>query len=402
MTAGRATRMEEGAVVIIGAGQAGLNCALALRELGHQGPVLVLSDEADWPYDRPPLSKSVGADAPAGVPIVSEPILADKAIELWRGQQVIAIDRARKQVRTGDGATVAYGTLVLAMGGAPKTLSSLPVDGRRVFAMRTLADSRALSAATAQHRRFLVVGGGWLGLELAAAVAESGKPVVIVETAPRLCARSLPAEVSAHLHHIHEERGNTVLTGIQPGFSVDTDGIRISGHGRPGEKFDAAIVAVGMWPRVELAAAAGLAVDDGIVTDASGRTGDPHVFAIGDVARNTGPGESRGLRLESWRSAVQQGRRAARAIRGLPAEPIEAPWFWSEQFGQMIQVAGLPDPGLDLVSHDPGPAPLWYYGRGGDVRVMIGFNRPKEVRRHARTLAARMNEFVASAEAAAR
>jgi 3-phenylpropionate/trans-cinnamate dioxygenase ferredoxin reductase subunit len=319
-------------------------------------------------------------------------MLADKAIELRRGQPVIAVERRPKQVRVRDGAAISYDTLVLATGGVPKTIAALPIDGRRILALRTLADARALGEAARAHRRFLVVGGGWLGLEVAAVLAECGKEVVIVETAARLCARSLPAEVSQHLRRLHESRGNMVLTGVRPEFAVGAAGIHISGHGRPDEAFDAAIVAVGMRPRDELATSAGLKVSDGIVTDVIGRTNDPHVYAIGDVASG-----GRNIRLESWRSAVLQGRQAARAICGLAPEPIEAPWFWSEQCGCMIQIAGLPEQGMSLLSLEAEPKPLWSYGRGDAVDVMIGIDRAKEVRRHARVLATRLNALLPSA-----
>ncbi|MBN9052003.1 MAG: FAD-dependent oxidoreductase [Rhizobiales bacterium] len=372
--------MRDGRVIIVGAGQAGVNCALALREYGLAGDVTLLSDEPHEPYDRPPLSKELGG-APS--PIVKREELTEKSIVLRLGTAASAIDRASKTLTLNDGTTLPYDTLVLATGGGARVLPSLPPDGRRVFVLRTLDDARAIDRASQVARNALVLGGGWLGLETAAALRGRGCEVTLLEAAERLCARSVPAEISAYLHDLHNSHGVRIITGTAASITASPDGITAQWNGTSA-MFDMAVVAIGLTPDDALARRAGLACQDGVLTDDLGRTDDPAIFAIGDVARIRIGNDTQ--RLESWKHAIAQGHRAAQAICGAPVSAPEAPWFWSEQYDKLIQVAGLPRPSLTLLAAETEPHPLWRYSTGGETRAVIGVNRARDLRQAHRTL----------------
>lgn len=372
--------MRNGRTIIVGAGQAGVNCALALREFGFAGDVTLLSDEAHEPYDRPPLSKELGG-APS--PIVKREELADKSIALRLGIAATDLDRAARTLALNDGTTLPYDILVLATGGSARVLGSLPPDGRRVFVLRTLDDAHAIDRASQMARNALVLGGGWLGLESAAALRGRGCEVTLLEAADRLCARSVPAAISAWLHDLHSGHGVQIATGAAAKVAASPDGITAQWNGATAT-FDMAVVAIGLTPHDALARNAGLACQDGILTDDLGRTDDPAIFAIGDVARIRIGNEMQ--RLESWKHAIAQGRRAAQAICGVPVSAPEAPWFWSEQYDRLIQVAGLPHPNLTLLAAETEPHPLWRYGVGNDIRAVIGVNRARDLRQAHRTL----------------
>lgn len=364
----------KGPVVVVGAGQAAAALARALRERSYDGPIRLLGEEPHAPYERPPLSKQVLREGRAhdGLCLLGEEACALHDVALSTGARVVAIDRAAQTVTTDAGEVVGYGTLVLATGGAARTLPGLPSDNRRVFVLRDLGDALALHAALAEVRRVLVVGGGWLGLEVASTVRELGREVTLVESASRLCARSMPAEVSDYLLGMHREQGVDVRLGALAQCAAGPDGISLAG-----EPFDLAVVAIGLRARDELASAAGLETADGIVTNIDGSTADPNVFAIGDVARIGGPS---GLRLESWRHAEAQAKLAAASMMGQASSYGEAPWFWSEQFDRLIQIAGYPGQDLDLLDAEGGDRPLWRYGGPEGVRAVIGIDRARDVR----------------------
>ncbi|MCR5879603.1 NAD(P)/FAD-dependent oxidoreductase [Phenylobacterium sp. J367] len=374
-----------GPVVIVGAGQAAAALARSLREMGFAGPITMLGEEPRPPYERPPLSKQVLLEGhvPEALWLMGEDIQRTQVVALSTSARVVRIERAVRRVVTDAGQSHPYETLVLATGGLARALPNLPVDGRYVFALRTLEDSLALHARLADARRVLVIGGGWLGLEVAATVRQRGCEVTVVEAASRLCARSVPPEVSAYLLQLHRAQGVDVRLGECATPTLTPDHVRLGP-----DAYDLAVVAIGLAARDELAATAGLATADGVLTDCSGATEDPSIFAIGDVARFcSSPGEP-GVRLESWRHAETQARLAAAAIVGRPLGYDEPAWFWSDQFGRLIQIAGLPRPDLDLIEEAPGEKPLWRYGRDGTVEAVIGVDRARDVRMAHRDLPA--------------
>ena len=378
--------MRRGPVVIVGNGQAGVNAALGLRDCGYGGAIIIFGDEETWPYDRPPLSKKI-LDAKAEPDsIISEQNAAGKSIDIRCATSVAGIDRSKKSIELSDGTSIAYDALVLATGGSARELPTLPSDNRRVFTLRTIHDARKLSAALSQTGDLVILGGGWLGLEVAAAAREAGKNVLLLENAPRICARSLPEDVALALHRMHVERGIRMEAGASISIAHDDQGIRIELNGGTPEHFALAVVSIGLEPRDHLARAAGILCDNGILTDGCGRTSDPDIFAVGDVARLYHDALGQRLRLECWHNAVTQGRLAAHAICSTGAHYYEAPWFWSEQFGHLIQIAGLPDPSLKMISHEDGPRPLWRYGDADQVKCVIGIDRAKDLKQAHRSL----------------
>lgn len=381
-----------GPVVIVGAGQAAAALARGLRENGFAGSIRMLGEEPQPPYERPPLSKQVLVEgrAPDALWLLGDDAQRAQGVTLSTSTRVTAIDRAAREVMTDAGEVIPYETLVLATGGTARGLPDLPVDGRRVFELRTLSDALSLHAALPGARRVLVIGGGWLGLEVAAAIRQQGLEVTLAEAAPRLCARSAPSEVSEYLLELHRGHGVDVRLGacVQP--VLGEDGLTLPPDAQP---YDLAVVAVGIAARDELAVAAGLPTADGVLTDCNGATADPDIFAIGDVARLCASAAGPGLRLESWRHAETQARLAAAAIVGEPRDYDEPAWFWSDQFGRLIQIAGLPDPDLELMDAEAGEKPVWRYGRNGAVAAVIGVDRARDVRMAQRalpTLASRM------------
>lgn len=368
----------QGPVVIVGAGQAGAGVAAGLRALAYAGPILLIGDEAHGPYERPPLSKDVMLTGTAPGGVWSSPHGHEAVCDLRLNAAVVGVARTDRRLLLADGASEAYGALVLATGGRARSLPGLPVDGERVFTLRTLDDALALHHALSAARRVLVVGGGWLGLEVAATARTMDCDVTLVETSDQLCPRSLPQEVASHLLALHRSQEVEVILGERAAISATAKSVELRRPNGRGGRYDLAVVAIGMAANDGLARDAGLATDDGILTDAQGRTADPDIFAVGDVARFPVGGER--LRLESWQNAADQARAVAAAILGQPSVYAPVPWFWSEQFGQMIQVAGLPHPSMTLIDAEPGERPLWRYGRGGIEQAVIGISRARELR----------------------
>jgi 3-phenylpropionate/trans-cinnamate dioxygenase ferredoxin reductase subunit len=298
------------------------------------------------------------------------------------------VDTKARRVRTETGDD-SYGALILATGGTAKALPGLPADNERIFSLRTHADACSITAALAHADRVAVIGGGWLGLEIAAAARTLGKDVTVFEGAAVLCPRSLPPAVGKHLQLMHEAHGVRIVTRSRASFAREASRI-VARDADGAESFDIAVVAIGLVPQVALASDAGVACDDGILTDGAGRTSAPGVYAIGDVARFRHDGMRETLRLESWTSAGIQGALVAQAICGGRPQHTAAPWFWSEQYGHLIQVAGLPQPGLELMSEEAGDRPLWRYGRGDRLAAVIGIDRARDVRAASTALSAQL------------
>lgn len=328
-------------VVIVGAGQAGHACAKALRAEGFPGEILLLGAESDPPYERPPLSKeALLDDAPSDLP-GRLPALDDATT--WRGGiEVVALDRAAKALRTRDGDSIRYDALVLATGGRAARPPIPGADDARLLALRDIADARAIRAGLRGGWKHLaVLGGGFIGLEVAAAARLLGVDVTVIEAADRVCARALPPVLSDWLRATHEANGVRVLVNARAA-AVAPDGVTLADGTRIAA--DAVLVATGLKPNDEVAREAGIACapSGGVLADASGRTSDPNVFAIGDVVAWQRDGLPV-IRLESWAQANAMGAAAARAILGLPDAPVPLPWFWSTQGKTLIQMAGLPE-----------------------------------------------------------
>lgn len=336
-------------MVIVGAGECGTRAALALREAGYDGPVTLLGAEPHPPYERPPLSKDALAGEAAPRPIVGSDGLAAAGIDFRPGASAAAIDRARRVVTLGDGGEIPYRRLLVATGARPRTLALPGSDGARVAVLRTLDDAERIRAALGPGRRLAVIGGGFIGLEIAAAARRRGAAAVVIEALPRLLTRGVPEAVAAVLEARHRAEGVAFRFGAQVA-ALSAAGVALG----DGEEIaaDLVVVGVGAVPDTALAAACGLAIDNGVAVDATLATSDPDVFAAGDCCAALHPLYGRRIRVESWRSAQEQGALAARNLLGA-AEPLAAvPWFWSDQYELTLQVAGLADGAATHVRRD--------------------------------------------------
>ena len=336
--------MSARAIVIVGAGQAGGWAATTLRSRGYDGRVLLLGEEPHAPYERPPLSKAVlgGQAAAESTELFSAARLAELDIEFRPG---IAATRLRvddKQVELSDGESAAYDKLILCTGGRPVVPALPGVSSAAVHVLRTRDDALRLRAQLGPGKHVVIVGGGWIGLEVAATARQSGCRVTVLEQAGRLCARSVQPGVSAHLAALHAAQGVEVRLGAslcavhpQPdGRAVAelADGSAIAA--------DAVVLGVGLQANDALARAAGIECDRGVLVDAYCRTSATDVFAAGDVAVSVGAVGR--VRLESWQNAQDQGAAAALSALGesMPYTPSGA--VWSEQYDAMVQIVGFP------------------------------------------------------------
>lgn len=366
-------------VVIVGAGQAGHACARALRAEGFDGTILLLGAEPLPPYERPPLSKEVLLEE--ALPEIPGLLPSLAGMAEWRGGvEVTAIDRDRRRIRTRAGEEIGYDVLVLATGGrAARPPLPGAEDHPHLLVLRTLSDAQRLRAGLRGGWRHLaILGGGFIGLEVAAAARLLGVAVTIIEAAERLCARALPPMLSAWLQARHEAEGTRIrlgarATAVSPTAVTLADGARIEA--------DAVLLATGLAPNDGLARAAGLscAPAGGVLADAAGRTDDPAVFAIGDVVAWRRPGRPP-IRLESWAQANAMGQAAARAILGLPDAPVPLPWFWSTQGKTLIQMAGLAEDVTETVLRgDPASgAFLLFLMSGQRIAQAIAVNNSRD------------------------
>lgn len=340
-------------VVIVGAGQAGFQAAASLREEGYEGPVTLVGAEPGLPYQRPPLSKGFLTGKTAGPQLALRPqaFFAAGRIELLAGERVEAIDRAAREVRLASGSVLAYGHLVLATGALPRmpAIPGTALEG--VQALRTLEDARALAGRLAPGRRLVVVGAGFIGMEVAAIARGLGLEVDLLEFAGRAMQRSVSEPVAAFLAGALAQQGVRLhFSAGARSFQGEGGQVRAvatsAGQALPA---DAVLVGVGVEPEVSLAASAGLAVHDGILVDEQLRTADPAISAIGDCARFAGPQDDAPVRIESVQNAVDQARCVAARLAGRPAAYRKVPWFWSDQGEHRLQIAGLAGPADEAV-----------------------------------------------------
>jgi 3-phenylpropionate/trans-cinnamate dioxygenase ferredoxin reductase subunit len=341
-------------MVIIGAGECGGRAALALRDLGFEGPVTLVGDEPHPPYERPPLSKdAMASDAPAIKAIASDEMLAGKSIRHIHSVQAMAIDRAAHSVRLSDSSVLAYDKLLLATGSTPRRLSMSGLGARCVY-LRTFNDALAIRAHLRAGNRIAIVGGGFIGLELAAAARKLGAEVTVIEAQPRILMRGVPAEIAEVIHNAHVAEGVTIRCGDGIAAIADNGAqLRITLAGGQDIVADLAVIGIGAVPVTGLAAEAELTIDNGIAVDAALRTSDPDIFAAGDCCSfPLAVYGGRRVRLEAWRNAGEQGTLAARNMLGAGESHAAVPWFWSDQYGLSLQIAGLSDEGSRTVRRD--------------------------------------------------
>lgn len=327
-------------VVVVGAGQAGCQVAVSLREQGHRGPITLIGDESSKPYQRPPLTKAylAGETDLAGLVLRQDSYYEDHGIKLVTNERVIGVDRSARVAVLGCTRTISYDHLVFATGARPRPL---PIPGaEHVLNLRTVADADAIRQRLEGEVGLdvVVIGGGFIGLEFAAVVRKLRHEVTVVEAQPRVMQRAVSAATAQHLVSRHRSEGVQILTGtgvasVKEGFVELADGTVLVA--------DLVVAGIGVIPNTEVAQRAGLAVDNGIVVDAHLRTVDPRIHAVGDCARFASPIAGGLIRLESVQNATDQATAVAAAILG-SAEPYTAlPWFWSDQYDVKLQTAGL-------------------------------------------------------------
>lgn len=333
-------------VVVVGAGQAGCQVLTSLCEQGSAGHFTLIGAEPHLPYQRPPLSKGhlTGKAARESLWLRPQAWFAEHDIELLLDHQVIQIDRAAKQVRLGNDSTVPYDILVLALGARNRELAVPGTGLSGVLSLRSLDDADDLRPRLAAARSVAVVGGGFIGMEVAATAAQLGKAATVIELAPQLMGRVLSADTAAFLLTAHRKRGLTIHLDSGVRQILGANGMVTAVETSHGQQIpaDLVLIGVGAVPNDELAAEAGLAIDNGVVVDENLRTADPCIFAVGDCASapNTFATAAR-VRLESVQNAVSHARRAASRIAGLPNRGVDVPWFWSDQADLKLQIAGL-------------------------------------------------------------
>lgn len=374
--------LERARIVVVGAGQAGAALAARLRALGHAGPLTLIGAEPDPPYQRPPLSKAYlkGQTARERLQLRPPSFYAAEGIELVTGAAVVAIDRAGRDVALADGRRRPWDLLALTTGATPRRLPAAiggALDG--VLVMRGLADADALAARLAPGARALVVGGGYIGLEAAAALAGAGVSVTLVEAAERILARVAAPATADYFRALHRRHGVDLRESAGLARLVGSDG-RVTGAVlADGAEIavDFVLVGIGVAPETALAEAAGLAVDDGIVVDAAGRTSDPAIFAAGDCARF--PHGDVTTRLESVPHAIDHAEAVAEAMLGRDVAYAARPWFWSDQYDVKLQIAGL-NAGWERTVTRPGARPgsqsVWYFA-GARLLAVDAMNDPR-------------------------
>ncbi|MEN8838740.1 MAG: FAD-dependent oxidoreductase [Celeribacter marinus] len=362
-------------VVIIGAGQAGAAAAIKLRSYGHEGAITLLGNERHAPYERPELSKAyaLGAVDFAKLIMLTPDKAKELAIDMRLDTRVTAVNRDKREVQTVDG-PFAYDHLIFATGGAARRIPLPDALIRKGHTLRIREDADHLGAALKTAKTAAVIGGGWLGLEAAATCRKAGLEVHVYEAAPRLCARVAPPWLSDVLSDMHLAQGVTLHMGAMPDIRQDGTIYSEGSTLTP----DVVITAIGMIAHDTLAQEAGLACDDGIIVAQKGETSDKAIFAIGDCARYPHLGN---LRRESWQNANQSADDVARLLTGQEARPIEADWFWSNQFEHNIQMLGQCHDGDEAVIRiniQEGSQSCFFL-QDGCLKGCISINAPRDI-----------------------
>jgi NADPH-dependent 2,4-dienoyl-CoA reductase/sulfur reductase-like enzyme len=363
--------------VIVGASLAGAKAAETLRAEGFDGEIVLLGTEPELPYERPPLSKGylLGNDERDSVYVHPLDWYDEHDVDLRLAVTVTAIDRASSAVVTADGSTVHYDKLLLTTGASPRRLNLPGSDRPEVLYLRTVQDSDQLREAFQPGPRVVVAGAGWIGLEATAAARSYGCPVTVLEPQPGALHDQLGPELGAVFADLHRSHGVAFRFGerpeeFRPGLVITSAGAEVPA--------DLLVVGIGAAPNDQLAAAAGLEVDNGVLTDEALRTADPNIFAAGDVSNSFRPLLGRRVRVEHWANALNGGPAAARSMLGLSVVYDPVPYYYSDQYDLGMECAGLPAPGTyDQVAYRGDRAGLEFIAfwlAGGKVAAGMNVN----------------------------
>ena len=367
-------------LVIIGASYAGVQTALSAREAGYAEPIRIISDEDTLPYQRPPLSKAYILTDMAETKLIlrGEKFFIDKKIDLLLNAKAERIDRAGRRVEIGGQRAIGFDKLVIATGSRARLLPTTAA-ARNIFYLRSLADARALKAHLQKSSDLVVIGGGFIGLEVAASAAKLGKKVTVIESARRLIERALSPVLSQYLRDIHESHGVTIR------FSETVTGMAQNGsateiHCANGDKLNADLVLVGIGgiPNAEIAAEAGVGCENGVMVDTFGVSDNPDVLAAGDCTSHYNALVKRNIRLESVQHAQDQAKSAGAAVAGVRVPYTAIPRFWSDQYEAKLQMVGLSEGHDDHVirgSIAEGKFSVFLF-RAGRLVAIDSVNRP--------------------------
>ncbi|MGW4337422.1 NAD(P)/FAD-dependent oxidoreductase [Rhodococcus koreensis] len=368
--------------VLVGGGVATAATATGLREAGFDGDIVLVADEPHLPYERPPLSKEVlaGTYGRAEFQVNPENWYADNNIELMLGTRALTLDPGERRVNLDGGGSLAYDALVLATGVRARTLPGF--TGERVHALRSIADSERLGERLAPGSHLVILGGGFIGCEVAAIAVARGVRVTVFDPNPIPLARALGPEIGGAMIDIHREHGVVVRTGeVITEMTETRSGVAVRTGGGELIECDELLVGIGSVPNTELAAEAGLDVDGGIVTDEYGRTSAPNVYAIGDVAARFHPAHGRRIRVEHHDTARRHGANVARNLLGASEPFTEEHWFWSHQYQHNLQSLGhYTGEGRHVIRGSVDERSFSVFSlEDGRIRSIVALDRPRDV-----------------------
>lgn len=374
----------EKSCVIIGASHAGSQAAISLRQGGWEGEIILIGEETDLPYHRPPLSKAYlsGEKELDQIMLRAEDAYRDANVKLRLGHRAVRIEREAKAVILDNGDRIEYDRLVLATGSRVRRLTIPGAEHKSVFYLRDTVDVRRIKAQVEAGRRAVVIGGGYIGLEVAASLRKQGLEVTVLEAMARILQRVTCPEMSDFFRRLHTEEGAVIREGVGASSIEETAGaLRV--HTDDGGHVDAdfIVVGIGILPNTELAEAAGLEVENGIIVNEFCQTSDPDIYAAGDATWHYCPFYDRHVRLESVPNATEQAKTLALHLNGTERPYKSLPWFWSDQYDVKLQIAGLSDGYDDIVVRgdiEKGRSFAVFYFQGDRILAVDAANAPRE------------------------
>ncbi|OKO78838.1 hypothetical protein AC628_12595 [Bradyrhizobium sp. NAS96.2] len=368
--------------MIIGGSYAACELASHAREKGYGEDIVIVSEESNLPYHRPPLSKTyLKNPADEGMPLKTAAFYSTHKIDLELGTKVVSLESGTNNALLSNGTHIAFDSLALAVGARARTLTCPGTNLGNVYYLRSIADAHLLRAAIPNAENIVVIGAGFIGLEVASSLVQQPTQVTVIEAENRVLARVVAPELSRFFASAHVDRGVRLLTSRKVQSLVGENGVVRQVQLEDGTLLDAdlVIVGIGSVANLELAQQLGLLVMNGIVVDSQSRTNRPNVFAAGDCALFRGPFNASGLRLESVQNAMDQSRVAASVIAGADKTYDSLPWFWSDQYDLKLQIVGLPCGATERVLRPGTASEISVFHFQNDTCICVeSVNRPRE------------------------